>query len=210
MQLAILIFDDLTVLDAVGPYEVLHRVPGLDVCFVAPEPGPKRSDSGALALLADRALVDVPAPDLVLVPGGHGEAAMRRDGRVLEWLRHAHTSTRYTTSVCTGSLVLAAAGLLDGVRATSHWTAMDELERLGAVPVAERVVESGRIVTAAGVSSGIDMALTLAARLAGVEVAQAIELALEYDPEPPHGTGSVRRAPVELVERLRAASRFAT
>jgi putative intracellular protease/amidase len=144
MQLAILIFDDLTVLDAVGPYEVLSRVPGVDVHFVAPEPGPKRSDNGRLALVADHAIADIPAPGIVLVPGGRGELRMRADDRVLDWLRRAHETTQYTTSVCTGSLVLAAAGLLDGVRATTHWTGMDELGRLGAIPVAERVVQSGK------------------------------------------------------------------
>lgn len=209
MQLAILIFDDLTVLDAVGPYEVLSRVPGVDVHFVAPEPGPKRSDNGRLALVADHAIADIPAPGIVLVPGGRGELRMRADDRVLDWLRRAHETTQYTTSVCTGSLVLAAAGLLDGVRATTHWTGMDELGRLGAIPVAERVVQSGKIVTAAGVSSGIDMALTLAAALAGPDVAQAIQLSIEYDPQPPFAAGSPATAPTAIVEHQRSTSRFA-
>jgi transcriptional regulator GlxA family with amidase domain len=160
-------------------------------------------------MIADTALDDVPAPDVVLVPGGSGEVAMRDDERVLAWLRAAHRTTTYTTSVCTGSLVLAAAGLLQGVPATTHWTAMEHLGELGAVPVVDRVVESGKILTAAGVSSGIDMALVLAARLAGDEVAQAIQLSIEYDPEPPFGAGSPSSAPDHLVERQRAGSRFA-
>jgi transcriptional regulator GlxA family with amidase domain len=208
LDLAILIFDDLTVLDAVGPYEVLSRVPGVDVRFVATEPGPKRSDNGMLALVADHAIADVPAPEIVLVPGGRGEVQARADVRVLAWLRRAHETTQYTTSVCTGSLVLAAAGLLDGVRATTHWTGMDELGRLGAVPVHERVVRSGKIFTAAGVSSGIDMALTLAADLAGEEVAQSIQLSIEYDPQPPFDSGSQFTAPPHMVEHQRARSRF--
>ncbi len=208
-QLAILIFDDLTVLDAVGPYEVLSRVPGVDVQFVATEPGPKRSDNGQLAIVADHSITDVPTPEIVLVPGGHGEVRLRDDERVLDWLRAAHETTRFTTSVCTGSLVLAAAGLLNGVRATTHWTGMDELARLGAMPVAERVVREGKIITAAGVSSGIDMGLTLAAELAGDDAAQAIQLAIEYDPQPPFDAGSPAKAPAHLVDEQRRGSRFA-
>jgi putative intracellular protease/amidase len=210
VELAILLFDDLTALDAIGPYEVLHRVPGMDVHFVAAEPGPKRSAQGALALVADRPLDAVPAPDIVLVPGGVGELAVRDDARVTAWLRAAHAQTRFTTSVCTGSLVLAAAGILTGVRATTHWLAMEELGRLGAVPVADRVVESGKIVTAAGVSSGIDMALVLAARVAGDDVARAIQLSIEYDPAPPFDAGSPFTAPDHLVAAQRAGTRFPT
>jgi putative intracellular protease/amidase len=208
VELAILLFDDVTALDAIGPYEVLQRVPGMTVRFVAPDPGTKSTENGSLQMVADTALDDAPTPDVVLVPGGVGEVAMRGDTRVLRWLRAAHETSRYTTSVCTGSLVLAAAGLLRGVRATTHWTAMDHLGELGAIPVGERVVESGKIVTAAGVSSGIDMALVLAARLAGDDVAQAIQLSIEYDPAPPFCAGSPSSAPDHLVERQRANSRF--
>jgi transcriptional regulator GlxA family with amidase domain len=208
VDLAILLFDDVTPLDAIGPYEVLRRVPDLAVYFVAPVPGIKTADDGVLALVADRALGEVPTPDNVLVPGGHGELALRDDERVLTWLRRAHETTRWTTSVCTGALVLAAAGLLRGMRATTHWTAMDELARLGATPVAERVVEDGKVMTAAGVSSGIDMALTLAARLAGDDVARGIQLAIEYDPQPPFDAGSPETAPSHLVEHQRTHSRF--
>jgi transcriptional regulator GlxA family with amidase domain len=209
VELAILLFDDVTALDAIGPYEVLQRVPGMTVRFVAPDPGIKSTENGSLRMVADTALDEMPAPDVLLVPGGSGEVAMRGDERVLAWLRSAHQTTTYTTSVCTGSLVLAAAGLLQGMPATTHWTAMEHLGELGASPVADRVVESGKILTAAGVSSGIDMALVLAARLAGDEVAQAIQLSIEYDPEPPFGAGSPSSAPGHLVERQRAGSRFA-
>lgn len=210
MQIAILLFDRLTALDAVGPYEVFRGLPSADVRFVAPAPGPQRTDHGSLALVADQSFDDVPAPDVIVVPGGPGEVAVRSDERALDWLRAAHVRSQWTTSVCTGSLVLAAAGLLDGKRATSHWTALGELGRLGAVAVTERVVFDGKIVTAAGVSSGIDMALTLAAKLAGDAVAQSIQLAIEYDPEPPFDTGSHLKASPALVEALRAGSRFAT
>jgi transcriptional regulator GlxA family with amidase domain len=146
----------------------------------------------------------------VLVPGGHGEVLMRENEHVVDWLRAAHETSVFTTSVCTGSLVLASAGLLDGVRATTHWTGMDELGRLGAIPVTERVVRDGKIVTAAGVSSGIDMALVLAAELAGNDVAAGIQLAIEYDPQPPFTAGSPMQAPAHLVAHQRRTSRFAS
>jgi transcriptional regulator GlxA family with amidase domain len=208
MQIAILIFDRLTALDAVGPYEVLSRLPDAEVTFVAQEPGLKRTDTGRLGLLADASLAEVPHPDIVLVPGGPGQAALMDDGPVHEWLRAAHETSTWTTSVCTGSLVLAAAGLLAGRRATTHWTALEELGRLGAEPIAERVVFDGKLVTAAGVSAGIDMALTLVARIAGEQLAQAIQLGIEYDPQPPFESGSPQQAPAEIVEAVRARARF--
>jgi putative intracellular protease/amidase len=210
MELAILLFDRVTALDAVGPYEVLQRMPGLTVRFAATEPGVKTTEDGSLGIVADTVLEDVPAPDIVLVPGGVGELAMRDDERVLAWLRGAHETSQYTTSVCTGSLVLAAAGILEGVPATTHWLAMAELDRLGAVPVAERVVQHGKIVTAAGVSSGIDMALMLAAQIAGDDVSRAIQLSIEYDPQPPFDAGSPSSAPEHLVAQQRLGSRFPT
>ena len=209
-ELAILLFDGLTALDAVGPYEVLSRVPDVELSFVAATPGLKRTDNGLLQLMAPRSLDDLPRPEVVLVPGGHGEVQVREDTRVLDWLRRAHESTRFTTSVCTGSLVLAAAGLLDGVRATTHWTGMEELGRLGAVPIEERVVREGKIITAAGVSSGIDMALVLAGELTDDDTARAIQLSIEYDPQPPFDAGSTSTAPAHIVEHQRATSRFAT
>jgi putative intracellular protease/amidase len=208
MDIAILIYPRFTALDAVGPYEVLSRLPDARVRFVAEEVGPKRTDTGQLALQADATLDELAHPDIVLVPGGPGQAALMEDGPVHEWLRAAHETSSWTTSVCTGSLILAAAGLLTGVRATSHWLALEELGSLGAEPTPERVVFEGKIVTAAGVSAGIDMALALAARVAGEDVAQAIQLGIEYDPQPPFDAGSPQKAPARIVDAVRAHARF--
>lgn len=208
MQIAILLFDRFTALDAVGPYQVLSGLPGAEVAFVAEHPGPIRDDQGSLILSAQAGLSDVPHPDIVVVPGGPGQNDQMQDGPVHVWLRAADQSSAWTTSVCTGSLILAAAGLLTGRRATCHWLALDELRRLGASPVAERVVFDGKYTTAAGVSSGIDMGLALAGRIAGDAVAQAIQLMIEYDPEPPYDAGSPGKAPAEIVARLRSSSRF--
>jgi transcriptional regulator GlxA family with amidase domain len=210
MQIAILIYDRLTALDAVGPYEVLSRLPGAELTFVAQEPGPKRTDTGRLALLADASLADVPHPDVVLVPGGPAQAELMGDGPVHEWLRAAHETSTWTASVCTGSLILAAAGVLGGRRATTHWQALEELRRLRVEAVEERVVFDGKLVTAAGVSAGIDMALALVAKIAGEQVAQAIQLGIEYDPQPPFDAGSPHKAPAAIVEAVRAHSRFAS
>jgi putative intracellular protease/amidase len=208
MQIAILLFDRFTCLDAIGPYQVLSGLPGAEVSFVAEHPGPIRDEKGSLVVSAQAGLADVPRPDIVVVPGGPGQNDQMQDGPVHEWLRTADQATTWTTSVCTGSLVLAAAGLLAGRRATTHWLAMDELGQLGATPVTDRVVFDGKYVTAAGVSSGIDMGLTLAGRIAGDQVAQAIQLMIEYDPQPPYDAGSPDRAPAEVTARLRARSRF--
>src|SRR5215211_1121657 len=167
MKVAILVFEKLTALDAIGPYEVLSRLPGAEVQFVAKEAGLVRTDTGALGVSADRSIADTELPEILLVPGGEGNRPLLTDEEVLDWVRAAHEGTTWTTSVCTGSLVLGAAGLLDGVRATSHWAFLDRLARYGAEATSERVVIDGKIVTAAGVSSGIDMALTLAAEIAG-------------------------------------------
>jgi putative intracellular protease/amidase len=208
MEIAILVYDRFTALDAIGPYEVLSRLPGAHVTFVATEQGPVRTDNGMLTLLAERSIDELSSPEIVLVPGGPGEVAARAGSRVLDWLRAAHETTTWTTSVCTGSLILGAAGLLDGRRATSHWLALDALRGLGAEPVSERVVYDGKIVTAAGVSAGIDMALALAESIAGREVAQAIQLGTEYDPQPPFDAGAPDKAPAAIVELLRSRSRF--
>ncbi|HEY1458272.1 MAG TPA: DJ-1/PfpI family protein [Solirubrobacteraceae bacterium] len=209
MKIAILLYDRFTALDAIGPYEVLSRLPDAELKFVAKERGPVRTDNEMLTLLVEHSIDDVQQPDLVLVPGGPGVVAARVGEPVLEWLRAVHETTTWTTSVCTGSLILAAAGLLEGKRATSHWLALDALGSMGVQAVSERVVFDGKIVTGAGVSAGIDMALTLAARIAGDQVAQAIQLGLEYDPQPPFDAGSPQKAPAEIVEALRARSRFA-
>jgi putative intracellular protease/amidase len=208
MNTAILLYDGFTALDAIGPYEVLSRIPGAEVTFVGAQAGPVRTDNGMLSIVAERTLDELTAPDIVLVPGGPGEVATRAGGPALEWLRTVHQTSTWTASVCTGSLILAAAGLLDGRRATSHWLAMDKLGELGAEPVNERVVFDGKLVTGAGVSAGIDMALTLAARIAGDQVAQAIQLGIEYDPQPPFDAGAPDKAPPEIVALLRGRSRF--
>jgi transcriptional regulator GlxA family with amidase domain len=200
MQIAILIFEKLTALDAIGPYEVLRSVPGWEVMFVGPEKGTVRTDSGALGLSADYALEEVTEADIVLVPGGEGNRPLMGDERVLSWLRRIDAGSKWTTSVCTGSLVLGAAGLLNGKRATSHWLFLEQLGELGADAVGGRIVEDGKTITAAGVSAGIDMALHLVGQEVGPEVAQAVQLGIEYDPQPPFDAGSPEKAPQPIVE----------
>jgi len=208
MQIAIPIYPGFTALDAIGPYDVLSRLPGAEVVFCAVEPGEVRTESGMVGVTADRALSEVPSPDVIVVPGGTGNRRLLDpDGRLPQWIAQVHMGTDWTTSGCTRSLLLAAAGLLDGVDAATHWMARGKLAELGAVPVAERVVERGKVMTAAGVSAGIDMALTLAGRIAGDVVAQGIQLGIEYDPDPPHDTGSLEKAPPELVALVEAAMR---
>ncbi|MFF7352250.1 MULTISPECIES: DJ-1/PfpI family protein [Streptomyces] len=208
MQIAIVVYDRFTALDVVGPYEILSRLPDAETVFVAEEAGLVRTDTGALALNADKALAEVPAPDIVLVSGGPGQSALMDHEPLLDWLRAADATSTWTTSVCSGSLLLAAAGLLKGRRATSHWLALDQLTGFGAEPTGERVVLDGKYVTAAGVSAGIDMGLTLLGRIAGDEHAQAVQLATEYDPQPPYDAGSPDKAPAHIVDLLRARSRF--
>jgi transcriptional regulator GlxA family with amidase domain len=205
MNIAIPIFDRLTALDAVGPYEVLSRLPGATVHFIAADRGPKRTETQMLALLADRTLEELPDPEVIVVPGGYGTRALIKDETMLAWLRRAHETSLWTTSVCTGSLVLAAAGILEGLEATTHWLAVEALRSHGATPVRRRVVEQGKVITAAGVSAGIDMTLTLAARIAGEDLAQAIQLGIEYDPQPPFDSGSSAKARPEIVEMVRGA-----
>ncbi len=208
MQIAIVLFDRFTALDAVGPYETLGRLPDAELFFVAERTGPVRTDTGNLAITADRTFAEVPGPDIVVVPGGPGQTQQMENETLLDWLCAADATSTWTTSVCTGSLLLAAAGLLDGRRATSHWLALDYLKQFGAVPTGERVVLDGKYVTAAGVSSGIDMGLTLLGRIAGDEHAQAVQLLTEYDPQPPYDAGSPQKAPAHLVEEFRSRSRF--
>jgi putative intracellular protease/amidase len=207
MEIAILVFDGITALDAIGPYEVLRSVPGWEVQFAGKEKGEVRTDSGSLGLSADHAIADVEAADIVLVPGGQGNRVLLDDDEVLGWLRRLDQGTKWTTSVCTGSMVLGAAGLLQGKRATCHWAFLEELPGYGAEPVQGRYVEDGKVLTAAGVSAGIDMALHLVGQEAGPEVAQAVQLGIEYDPQPPFDAGSPDKAPAPIVELVTPIAR---
>jgi transcriptional regulator GlxA family with amidase domain len=205
VQIAIALYPEFTSLDALGPYQVLQHVPGAETCFVAEHAGEIRDDYGALRLTIDRTFTDVGAPDVIVVPGGTITRSLATpDEPIVEWIRRVHATTTWTTSVCTGSLLLGAAGLLEGLDATTHWCAYGELASFGAKPTGDRVVRRGKIITAAGVSSGIDMGLTLAAEIAGPEVAQAIQLAIEYDPQPPFDAGSPTKAPADIVELVSA------
>jgi putative intracellular protease/amidase len=206
MKTSILIFDGLTALDAIGPYEVLRSVPGWEVEFVGPRAGEIRTDSGHLGLAADCSIDDVRETDVVLVPGGAGNRPLLQDEALLAWLREIDAETKWTTSVCTGSLVLGAAGLLRGKRATGHWLYLEPLRAYGADPVGGRYVVDGKIATAAGVSAGIDMALHLVSLEAGTEVAEAVQLAIEYDPQPPFDAGHPSKAPAPIVEIVTAVS----
>ena len=196
MQIAIMLYPGFTALDFIGPYESLHYLPDADVRFVWHEPGPVTADSGVLVVGATHSFDETPAPDLVLVPGGFSTLQHARDDKVLEWVRRVHRGTQWTTSVCSGSVILAAAGLLEGKRATSHWAALPVLRTFGVEPVGdERIVDAGdRIVTAAGVSAGIDLGLWLAGRIAGEAKAKAIQLSMEYDPQPPFDSGHMSKA----------------
>jgi transcriptional regulator GlxA family with amidase domain len=205
MQIAYLLYDRFTALDITGPHDVLNSVPGNESVFVAERPGPIRNESDTLSLVADASLDEIQSADIVVVPGGFGNRVLLEHEPLHDWIRTVHETTIWTTSVCTGSLLLAAAGLLDGVPATTHWLARDLLAELGAEPVPARVVQDGKIVTAAGVSSGIDMALRLVQQINGDEVAQAVQLGIEYDPEPPLDAGSPEKAPEPIVELVTAA-----
>ncbi|MGW0531262.1 DJ-1/PfpI family protein [Streptomyces sp. NPDC003032] len=208
MQIAIALYERFTALDAIGPYQTLKDLPGAQTLFVAEQAGPVRDDSGTLALVADKTFDEVRRPDIVVVPGGPGQSDQMENEALLGWLRAVDATTTWTTSVCTGSLALAAAGLLTGRRATSHWLALPELDRLGVKSTGERVVFDGKYVTGAGVSAGIDMGLTLAGKIAGDEHAQTVQLLTEYDPRPPYDAGSPEKAPAHIVARFRDKSRF--
>ena len=204
MKIAVALFDRLTALDAIGPYETLQRLPGATVTFVGERTGEFRTENGFLGLIADASFGDMTDPDVVIVPGGIGTRALMEDHPILDWLKAVHPTTRYTTSVCTGSLVLAAAGLLDGLEAATHWSTYSTLDELGATSTGERVVEhlDQRIVTAAGVSSGIDMALRLSELLVDDVAAKAMQLMIEYDPQPPFDHGSLDKSTDEIMTRL--------
>ncbi|GAA1694946.1 DJ-1/PfpI family protein [Fodinicola feengrottensis] len=207
MQIAIVLYPGVTMLDAIGPYEVLHNLPGVDLRFVSVKAGSLKVDSGLVSLVTTHSLADTPAPDLVLVPGAAANTlAEMGDQELLDWLREVHKTTTWTTSVCSGALILGAAGILKGHPATTHWAAMAALPGLGAEPRPdERIVRSGKIVTAAGVSAGIDLALWLAGQIAGQEQAEAVQLLIEYDPRPPYDAGHISKASPE-VRQLAEAS----
>jgi transcriptional regulator GlxA family with amidase domain len=204
ITIVFLLYDGMTALDMIGPHEVLFRLPGVKVLRVAEHAGPVRTESANLTLNAEYALSDVSHADILVVPGAGKALALRDCPQVLAWIRSIHATTTWTTAVCTGSLILGAAGLLSGLRATTHWAVMDRLPTYGAEPTHMRVVEDGKVITAAGVSAGIDMALTLAAKIAGPLVAQSLQLGIEYDPEPPFNAGSPEKASPAIVEALRA------
>ncbi len=204
MQIAIPLFPRFTALDGIGPYEVLQRIPDYDVTFIGHHTGEVRSENGFLGITVDKIFEDVPNPDIIVFPGGVGTRALMDDERVLSWVRSAHETSTYTTSVCTGSLVLGAAGLLDGLTAATHWSMLDTLTTLGAKPTSDRVVEhlDHRIITAAGVSSGIDMAIRLVELLIDDTAAKACQLMIEYDPQPPFDAGAVDKVDDVVMTRV--------
>jgi transcriptional regulator GlxA family with amidase domain len=205
MQVAIGLYQGVTALDFVGPYQVLSNRPDTEVVLCAAEAGIVADDNDILHLQVDRTFADVPSPDVLLVPGGFVTRRMAAEGHpIVDWVRSAHPTTTWTTSVCTGALVLGAAGVLDGLDATTHWSAYDHLAGYGARPTEQRVVEQGKVVTAAGVSAGIDLALALVGRIDGRDMAEAIQLGIEYDPQPPYDSGSPSKARPEILELVRA------
>jgi putative intracellular protease/amidase len=208
MKIAIALFDQVTALDAVGPYEVLQRLPDAEVCFVGHRKGEIRTDNGFLGLTVDRTFDEVPNPEIVLVPGGIGTRALVHDDAILGWIRTAHQTSQFTTSVCTGSLLLAAAGILEGLNATTHFASRQLLAKYGAKPSEDRVVTEGKIITAAGVSSGIDMALRLAERLTDATTAKALQLMIEYDPQPPHDAGALHKVDAAVLARAQELAKL--
>ena len=205
MQIAIGLYPGFTALDAIGPYNVFTNVPGVDVVLCAERTGSLADENGLLRLEMEHTFEDAPEPDVLLVPGGLVTRVVAAEGGpIVDWIRAAHETTTYTTSVCTGALLLGAAGVLQGLRATTHWLAYDHLRRYEADPIEQRVVIEGKVATAAGVSAGIDLALTLVDKLYGAEVAQAVQLGIEYDPQPPHEDGAPSKAPPEIRELVSA------
>ena len=203
MEIVFLFYEGMTALDAIGPHEVLCRIPNGVVKRVAQKAGPIKTESAGLVLSAEYALSDISRADLLVIPGAGSATTLKDAPEVLEWIKQIHLTTTWTTSVCTGSLILGAAGLLSGLKATSHWATLDRLSHFGAKPCKQRVVEEGKIITAAGVSAGIDMALILVAKVGGKELAKALQLGVEYDPQPPFDTGSVEKAPPALVQMMK-------
>jgi putative intracellular protease/amidase len=195
MQIAIVLYPGFTALDFIGPYEVLRWLPDAEVRFVWHEPGPITADSGVLVVGATHTFDETPSPDVILVPGGFSTMEHARDEKVLDWVRKSHQTATWTTSVCSGAIILAAAGLLVDKRATSHWAALSALKALGVKAVGdERIVREGDIVTCAGVSAGIDLGLWLAGQIGGDGRAKVIQLSMEYDPQPPYDSGHMSKA----------------
>ena len=207
MLIAVALFEQVTALDAIGPYEVLQRLPGAEVCFVGHRKGEVRTDNGFLGLTVDNTFDEVEDPDIVLVPGGVGTRVLVHDDTILNWIRTTHETSQFTCSVCTGSLLLAAAGVLRGLRATTHFSARQLLAKYGAEPSDDRVVQEGKVITAAGVSSGIDMALRLAEQLTDETTAKALQLMIEYDPQPPHDAGSLQKVDASVIMRVQELTR---
>ncbi len=208
MKIAVALFDRVTALDAIGPYEVLQRLPDAEVCFVGHRVGEIRTDNGFLGLTVDHTFEQVPDPEIVLVPGGIGTRDLVHDAPILDWIRSAHRTSRFTTSVCTGSLLLGAAGVLSGLNATTHFSAIQLLAKYGAKPSNDRVVIEGKVITAAGVSSGIDMALQLAERLTDATTAKALQLMIEYDPQPPHDAGALHKVDAAVLARVQELAKL--
>jgi transcriptional regulator GlxA family with amidase domain len=205
MQIAIVLYPGLTALDALGPYEILRFIPDSEVKFVSHTPGPVPTDSGVLVLAATHGFEEVPAPDMVLVPGSSTDTmTAMADARLLAWLKKIHPTTRLTLSVCSGALILAAAGILKGHPATTHWMVQEMLPQFGAEPRPdERIVKAGRIYTAAGVSAGLDLGLQVMAEICGRERAEIIQLLIEYDPRPPFDAGHITKASEAVVDAAR-------
>lgn len=202
-SIVVLIFDGLTMLDAIGPSEVLNALPGARISYVAKTDAPIQADTGRMKVVPHCSIDQVESADILLVPGGPGVRKVLDDAEVIDWIAKIHETTRWTTSVCNGSLLLGKAGVLKGLPATCHWHPLPQLKDYGATPTSERVVRAGKIITAAGVSSGIDMALTLAALETSEDMAKAIQLGIEYDPQPPFDCGSVEKAPEALANMVR-------
>ena len=199
MQIAFVLYPRFTALDIAGPFQTMADLPGVECVFVAEHAGPVLDHTGRLSIVATASFAEVTAPDVIVVPGGFADRDAGPDDPVVTWIRSVHPQTTWTTSVCTGAIYLALAGVLDGIDATTHWGAYERLRALGAHPTEERVVERGKVITAAGVSAGIDMGLTLVARMFDEETAKAIQLAIEYDPQPPFDAGAPSKVSRELL-----------
>jgi transcriptional regulator GlxA family with amidase domain len=201
MEIAVLIYENVNALDLVGPCEILSKIPNVVIKYISREPGPKSTDIG-IKLIADYSLEQIQEPDILLVPGGQGIKPLKNDKEIINWINNCHKKTEWTASVCTGAILLAFAGILKGLKATTHWVRLPFLEDFGAKPQKERVVINGKVITSAGVSAGIDMALTLTNLIAGETAAKAIQLAIEYDPAPLFDAGSPDKVPKEIFEMV--------